>query len=123
MESVTGEFPKYPSSWKNEKLNSNWSKIINIRNNVNISIETKRAEKLIGSSLETFVNITLNKDLYNLVKKYDFSEICITSGANLILDEKIEEKIEVEALKAEGDKCSVCWKISKHKCERHGNIQ
>tara|TARA_B100000029_G_scaffold139059_1_gene134127 strand:+ start:111 stop:2843 length:2733 start_codon:yes stop_codon:yes gene_type:complete len=117
------KFPKYPSSWKNEKLNSNWSKIINIRNNVNISIETKRAEKLIGSSLETFVNITLNKDLYNLVKKYDFSEICITSGANLILDEKIEEKIEVEALKAEGDKCSVCWKISKHKCERHGNIQ
>ena len=96
---------------------------MNIRENVNISIETKRAEKLIGSSLETTVEIRLNKDLYDLVKNYDFSEICITSGANVILDEKIKENIEVETLKAEGNKCSVCWKISKDKCERHGNIQ
>ena len=36
------QFPKYPSKWKNEKLNSNWSKLMSIRDNVNISIESKR---------------------------------------------------------------------------------
>ena len=40
-----------------------------------------------------------------------------------IFVDRIKEKVEVETLKAEGNKCSVCWKISKNKCERHGNIQ
>jgi len=28
----------------------------------------------------------------------------------------------VETSKAEGEKCPVCWKISKEKCKRHGHI-
>ena len=47
----------------------------------------------------------------------DFSELCITSDAK-IEKSKLEEII-VKATKAEGQKCPVCWKISKNKCERH----
>ena len=32
------------------------------------------------------------------------------------------EEIYVETNKAEGKKCSVCWKIMKDKCDRHGDI-
>ena len=116
------KFPKIPSNWNNEIIEKNWDKLIKIRNAVNASIETKRAEKLIGSSLEATVKVKLNDDYYNLANKYDFSEICITSGADLFLDKKSKEEISVETHKAEGDKCNVCWKITKDKCERHGHL-
>ena len=58
-----------------------------------------------------------------MAKNYDFSEICITSHAEVKLDEKSSEEINVEALKAEGEKCKICWKISKDKCERHGHLK
>mgnify|MGYP001168097115 CR=1 FL=1 len=59
----------------NEIIEKNWNKLIKIRNAVNASIETKRAEKLIGSSLEATVKVKLDNDYYNLANKYDFSEI------------------------------------------------
>ena len=117
------EFPKIPESWKSEIVEKNWIKLIKIRNLANASIEVKRAEKLIGSSLEAKIKVKLNNDYYNLAKKYDFSEICITSGAEIILDEKSKEEIKVETYKAEGEKCNVCWKISKEKCDRHGHLK
>ena len=116
------KFPKIPSNWKNEIIEKNWVKLIKIRNAVNASIETKRAEKLIGSSLEASVKVKLDNNYYNLANKYDFSEICITSGAEIFLDKKSKEEIEVETFKAEGEKCNVCWKIRKDKCEKHGHL-
>ena len=113
------KFPEFPKSWKNEELDKNWIKINRIRDSVNISIEEKRAAKVIGSSLETAIDIKLNKELYDLAKKYDFSEICITSVANVMLDEKIKDQIDVKTSKAKGKKCNVCWKISETECERH----
>ena len=35
------------------------------------------------------------------------------------MDENLKEEVLVETTKAEGEKCKVCWKISKAKCERH----
>ena len=116
-------FPKIPNKWKNENIEKNWAKLIKIRNAVNASIEIKRAEKLIGSSLEATIKVKLDNDYYNLANKYDFSEICITSGAEIILDEKSKKEIEVETFKAEGEKCDVCWKISKEKCDKHGHLK
>ena len=50
-------FPKIPASWQNNAISDNWNKIIKIRNLVNASIEVKRAEKLLSSSLEAEVKI------------------------------------------------------------------
>ena len=55
-----------------------------------------------------------------MAKDFDFAEICITSGAELTLDNNQSDEILVETFKAEGEKCKVCWKIKKGKCERHG---
>ncbi len=114
------KFVNIPNKWKDEQLSEKWKKILMIRDKANISIEAQRASKIIGSSLEASIKIKLNKELYNLAKNFDFAEICITSNAKLILDEKIKEGIEVETIKATGEKCKVCWKISEKKCERHG---
>ena len=108
----------FPKTWNNTKLEQNWKKIIDIRNEANSSIEAMRAEKIIGSSLEANIEIELDGENFNLGKNYDFSEICITSSAK-ITKSKQENSIKVNTVKAEGEKCSVCWKINKNGCERH----
>ena len=115
-------FTEIPENWKNEEINSNWEKIKKIRDEANISIESQRASKTIGSSLEVNIQIKLKKNYYNTVKNNDFSEICITSSALVTQDEKMEEDIQVICKKAEGTKCPVCWKISKTNCKKHGHL-
>ncbi len=117
------KFPVIPSNWNNPNLNSKWTELIKIRDKCNSSIELKRASKEIGSSLEANLKIHLNDKLIQLSKGTDFSELCITSGADVDKIKKNDgEEIIVETKKAEGEKCSVCWKIKKNKCERNGCI-
>ncbi len=115
-------FTEIPENWKNEEINSNWEKIKKIRDEANISIESQRASKTIGSSLEANIQIKLKKNYYNIAKNNDFSEICITSSALVTQDDKLEEDIQVICKKAEGTKCPVCWKISKTNCKKHGHL-
>ena len=93
-----------------------------IREIVNASIEKKRADKIIGSSLEAEISIELGKEKYDLLKDYDFAEICITSSASVIKEENLKNSIDVVAKKARGTKCPVCWKIFESSCERHGHL-
>ena len=94
-----------------------------IRDAANISIESKRAEKIIGSSLEANIEIKIkNQHIFNIAENQDFSEICITSSALISNDKSIENEIEVITSKAVGNKCPVCWKISKEICEKHGHL-
>jgi len=115
------EFPSIPSNWNNQDLNSKWSELIKIRDKCNSSIELKRASKDIGSSLEANLTILLSDKLIELSKGTDFSELCITSGAKIekINKKKDSEEIIIETIKAEGQKCPVCWKINTKPCERH----
>ena len=103
-------------NFNNEKLNQKWFELIKIRNICNISIEEKRASKEIGSSLEAKLHINLDKKLSDITQNIDFSELCITSSAEVIYSEKLETS--VQTTKAEGSKCSVCWKITSSACSR-----
>ena len=47
----------------------------------------------------------------------DFSELCITSEAKI--EKNISDEVMVTTVKAEGEKCLVCWKINKNGCQRH----
>jgi len=116
-------FVDIPENWKDEELDSKWEKIKKIRDKANISIEAQRADKIIGSSLEASIQIKLKEELYNFAKNEDFSEICITSLATISKDDKIENDIQINTLKATGKKCPVCWKISENDCKRHGHLK
>ena len=116
------KFVKVPNNWNNINLNEKWAILKKIRDNCNISIEKKRAEKIIGSSLEAKIEVKLKSKLYEIAKNIDFAELCITSEAQISEDQKILEDISIITFKAEGQKCPVCWKIKKDKCERHGHI-
>ena len=88
-----------------------------IREICNISIESKRANKEIGSSLEASLRIKMNKQKIEIINNIDLAELCITSEAKI--EEVDDDKTICLTSKAQGDKCPICWKISKDKCDRH----
>ncbi len=110
------KFLNFPNNFENENLYQKWLELIKIRNICNISIEEKRADKEIGSSLEADLNIYLDKKLEEITKNIDFSELCITSKAQISFKEKLETSAQTK--KAKGTKCTLCWKISESACDR-----
>ena len=110
------KFLNFPNNFENEKLYQKWLELIKIRNICNISIEEKRANKEIGSSLEADLNIYLDKKLEEITKNIDFSELCITSKAKISFKENPETS--AQTTKAKGTKCTLCWKISENACDR-----
>ncbi len=115
------KFLDLPKSFKNDVIYKKWLELIKIRDICNISIEEKRANKEIGSSLEADLDIKLNNKFKQIVENVDFSELCITSKAEIDFDEKAE--VSVTTKKALGKKCKVCWKIKLDPCERHPKCQ
>ncbi len=110
------KFLDFPSVFANEKLFLKWIELIKIRNICNISIEEKRANKEIGSSLEADLNIYLDQKLEEITKNIDFSELCITSKAEISFKEN--QETSAQTAKAQGTKCTLCWKISENACQR-----
>jgi isoleucyl-tRNA synthetase len=110
-------FLNFPKKFENKELYSKWVELLKIRNICNISIEEKRTNKEIGSSLEADLKINLNEKLKDIAKNVNFSELCITSKAEIIYSQ--ETKLVVSTTKASGSKCPVCWKISVEPCTRH----
>ncbi|PDH18874.1 MAG: isoleucine--tRNA ligase [Pelagibacterales bacterium MED-G44] len=116
------KFINFPKKFQNNQLSEKWSKLIQIRDFCNLSIEEKRASKEIGSSLESSLEITLNEELFKIFKDVDFAEICITSSAKI--NKGLKKEIEISTTKASGKKCPICWKISEEGCKRPNcNIQ
>jgi isoleucyl-tRNA synthetase len=113
------QFMNFPEFFQDKELHKKWTELKKIRDICNISIEAKRASKEIGSSLEANLIINLNKDLIEISNNIDFSELCITSSA--IVQKSNTEDVTAETIKAEGNKCPVCWKINKEKCVRHSD--
>jgi len=70
------KFLTFPDKFKNEQLTERWSQLIKIRDVCNISIEEKRANKEIGSSLEAELKIKLNEKYKDIISKIDLSELC-----------------------------------------------
>jgi isoleucyl-tRNA synthetase len=111
------KFLEYPEKFYDLQLKNKWDELLKIRNLCNISIEEKRVNKIIGSSLEANLEIKLNDKLYELSKNVDFSELCITSAAKVTKNNA--QEIEIISSKASGKKCPICWKISLEDCSRH----
>ena len=110
------KFIEFPEKFNNQRLNEKWKQLIKIRDICNISIEEKRASKEIGSSLEAELKIEVNENLKDSTKNIDFSELCITSKADLVYVNK--EEVVAFTNKAKGSKCSLCWKINEKPCQR-----
>ena len=113
-------FVKIPANWENNKLNEKWSNLFKIKQEANVAIEEKRANKEIGSSLEAEIKLILKKEKFELLDKLDLADYFIVSKAEKELSNTDEIRIEVK--KAKGQKCERCWKILEKKCERCSKV-
>ncbi len=89
----------------------NWSRLIEIKEEVNQSIETSRSQGDIKGSLDASINLCLNSEDFKLVNKFA-SEIhfffivseCVISEGNTL---------KISVTKSEADKCVRCWHRNK----------
>ena len=109
-------FVNPPRAWENKKLNDKWEQLFKIKQEANIAIESRRASKEIGSSLEAEVKLNIDKKNFQLLENLDLAEYLITSKAEKFLSK--DDKMKIEVNKAKGNKCPRCWKILENKCIR-----
>ena len=115
------DFLQVAPKHENNKINDKWTSVKNIRRVITGALEKKRAEKIIGSSLEAQIKIYLNDDIRKIVSDISFDEICITSSYEILsYDKNISgftlEEVEGVCIiveKIKGKKCNRCWKYKK----------
>ena len=116
-----GKLPAAPEEWHRPELNEKWQEILFMRGVITGALEIKRAEKMIGSSLEAAPKLYITDTaLAQTLKTVDLADICITSGIDLIEGAAPEEAFVLENIpdvavvveKAAGNKCERCWKYT-----------
>jgi isoleucyl-tRNA synthetase len=94
-----------------------WNRIIAIRDDVKKVLETARADKTIGSSLEAAITLSCSQEVYDFLNRIPMDELAdlmIVSQVNLKLGEEGTagqvEGLHVSVSHAAGNKCLRCWK-------------
>ncbi|MGN0031425.1 MAG: isoleucine--tRNA ligase [Candidatus Gastranaerophilaceae bacterium] len=103
--------------WNTPELENEFSKILKSREVVSRAIEPLRADKKVGSSLEVAVWIKADDNSILKANEADLADIYIVSQATLadaapseVLNEYSEDGYTVWVTKAQGEKCTRCWK-------------
>lgn len=100
-----------------EKFSAKWNLIAELREDVKKALEIKRADKVIGKSLEADVIIYANEEKSQSIADFidELPEIFIVSKVELKegkgeFDGELEG-ITIDVIKATGKKCDRCWKF------------
>jgi isoleucyl-tRNA synthetase len=100
-------WPEIDPAWRDDALGAKWDRLRALRTRVTEAIEPLRREKVIRSSLEAEVELTLaDSELAEAVSSVDFTELCIVSE----LAARPGEQDGVAVARTERDKCGRCWR-------------
>ena len=118
------EFPA-PLGVLDDELTKRWELIFRVRDEVLRKLEAERAAKVIGSSLEARLRLSLNWENYDLLKPYqerdELRYIFIVSQTELLQADLRPVSgepttavglLSVEVERAAGEKCERCWNYS-----------
>src|SRR5574341_1270715 len=105
--------PESDPRWNNPDLGSRWVNLLQVREAAQVSLEEKRREKLVGSSLEATITIEANPERYALLKQYesDLPSIFIVSGVELKKVHSLPHAPDFRVLvtRSKWAKCERCW--------------
>jgi isoleucyl-tRNA synthetase len=100
-------WPEVDAGWRDDALGAKWETIRSLRTRVTEAIEPLRRDKVIRSSLEAEVALTLSQEeAAEAVASVEFDEICIVSG----LSATQGETDAVAIARTEREKCGRCWR-------------
>jgi isoleucyl-tRNA synthetase len=115
------QFPLVPAAWRDEALAEKWKKVRTVRRVVTGALEIERAQKRIGSSLESapVVHVT-DAELAAALDGVDLAEISITSGIEISTAPAPAGAFELDDVKgvaivparASGQKCARSWRYT-----------
>jgi isoleucyl-tRNA synthetase len=103
------DFPKPNPAWDNEALARDIGALFEVRADVSKALEELRQSKIIGSGLDAQVVITADGEKAEVLKRHAglLSEFFIVSQVSVKMG-----GYNVEAKKADGEKCERCWYYS-----------
>ena len=116
------DFPE-PSAWIDHELAHEWKRIREVRKVVLMCLESKREEKVIGSSLEASPMVIVDDEMLEILSNVDFADVCIASHVMVLgevngshpLDDSFAlpdvENVTVSFMKSDGVQCERCKKI------------
>lgn len=114
---LLSDWPEVNENWNSPQLEDEFTKILKSREVVSRAIEPLRADKKVGSSLEVAVWIKAEDNSILKANEADLADIYIVSQAHLtetapsdVLNEHSEDGYTVWVTKAQGEKCTRCWK-------------
>ena len=123
------DFPEQDKSRLDDGLNALWGEAVVLKGAVSRMLETMRASKTIGTSLEASVQVKRSQELAKLEGSFtpeELADIVIVSkfewADELTLPVKFEDSdtgFTVAGGRAGGEKCPRCWKYEEHPNE-HG---
>ncbi len=109
---LLNDMPEYNEKYNFEGIEERWNKLFELRDDVMKALETARAEKMIGKSLDAKLTIVAtDSEKFELLKSFEneLDTVFIVSEVTLLSGDKDEVKVEP----ADGCKCVRCWKYAK----------
>ena len=109
------DFPQENPEFDNEELSKKWERILRLKDIVAKELETARAEKKIGHSLNAKVTIYAEEGQYDFIKENLelLRTVFIISDLDVQKNERKDEvKLGVKVEQAPGEKCERCWMYS-----------
>lgn len=115
------DFPVLDPRFKDDALAGKWQVILDVRQEVTKSLETARAAKIIGHSLNAAVTLCCGDVLHDRLSAYadDLKTIFIVSEARLARSASCTascaptemEGLAIHVAPAPGEKCNRCWVV------------
>jgi isoleucyl-tRNA synthetase len=105
------EFPRDVAALANADVEQRWTRLLEIRDEVNRALETARQSKIIGTSLAAHVSLTAGGETAALLRRHEADLPMLFIVSQVTLDTAGPEGVSVSVLRAEGEKCERCWRI------------
>jgi isoleucyl-tRNA synthetase len=102
-----GTYADIPAAWRDQALEARFDRLRELRALVTQAIEPMRRDKVIGSSNEALVRLTLPQADAALVDSVDFAELCIVSAVEVSVG---GEAPVVDATVSAHARCARCWR-------------
>src|SRR5262249_42390200 len=104
-------FPADAGDWRNEALEGDWRRLLDVRERVNAVLEEARQRKEIGNALSAHVSIAAPADLATLLEQHrdELAMWLITSSIDITQADGSDLVVTVRH--ADGDKCPRCWRF------------
>jgi isoleucyl-tRNA synthetase len=104
-------FPKDLDRFVDVDVESQWSRLLEIRDQVNRGLETARQGKVIGTSLAAHVAVTAGGNTAALLRRHEADLPMLFIVSQVSLDTSGPDGIGVSVTRAEGEKCGRCWRV------------